>query len=80
MQGDADQEKEGCPLAQQARWDLSGDKQYGKAHRQADGLFADEYAALANNNAIFDLPLMRALTSAQFWPTADARRRVAALG
>lgn len=43
-------------------------------------LFAEEYIALADAKAIFDLPLMRALSSAQFWPSDEARRRVSALG
>ena len=42
--------------------------------------FADAYASHAGDSAIYDLPLMRVLTSAQFWPSEDARRRVAALG
>ncbi len=42
--------------------------------------FVEAYASTAGDSAIFDLPLMRVLTSAQFWPSDDARRRVAALG
>ena len=46
----------------------------------AASVFADAYAAHAGGDAIFDLPLMRALTSAQFWPSDEARQRIAALG
>ena len=46
----------------------------------AVSIFAESYATHAGGDAIFDLPLMRALTSAQFWPSNEARQRVAALG
>lgn len=43
-------------------------------------VFADAYTSHASRDAIFDLPLMRTLTSAQFWPSDEARRRIAVLG
>lgn len=42
--------------------------------------FETEYRRYATADPIFDLPLMKALTSAEFWPSADARRRVSVLG
>ncbi|MGB5590282.1 MAG: CHAT domain-containing protein [Gammaproteobacteria bacterium] len=42
--------------------------------------FQAEYDRYAGPDAIFDLPLMRAMSSGQFWPAADARRRISAMG
>jgi len=42
--------------------------------------FETEYQRLAMDDPIFDLPLMRVLSSAEFWPSAEARRRVSAMG
>ena len=42
--------------------------------------FEDAYAELGGRDAIYDLPLMRVLTSAQFWPVDAVRRRIAELG
>jgi CHAT domain-containing protein len=42
--------------------------------------FGDAYASFGGRDAIFDLPLMRALTSAQFWPADAARQHIAATG
>jgi hypothetical protein len=42
--------------------------------------FDEAYSSVAGRAAIYDLPLMRVLTSAQFWPDDNARLQVAALG
>ena len=41
--------------------------------------FESEYGEHADASPVFDLPLMRASASAEFWPSADARNRIARL-